>query len=72
DETVKGGKRKKRTDTGRISIPIPNKGEGSATGGSVDEVVQPSPKKRKGSAVHKGRPLALTAGSTVPSGDQDR
>ncbi|MCI48937.1 hypothetical protein A2U01_0070180, partial [Trifolium medium] len=42
------------TETGRITLPIPNKGEVSAAGGGIDEVVQPSPKKRKGSTVHKG------------------
>ncbi|MCI44100.1 hypothetical protein A2U01_0065339 [Trifolium medium] len=32
---------------GRITLPIPNKGEASAAAGGIDEAVQPSPKKRK-------------------------
>ncbi|MCI38007.1 hypothetical protein A2U01_0059235, partial [Trifolium medium] len=59
EETTKG-KRKKRTKTGRISIPVPNKGEGSAAGGSTDELGQPSPKKRKGLVHRKGHQMALT------------
>ncbi|MCI94721.1 hypothetical protein A2U01_0116019, partial [Trifolium medium] len=56
----------------RITVSIPNKGEGSAAGGSIDEVVQPSPKKRKGSNVTRRRTLALTTGSAEASGDLDR
>ncbi|MCI59506.1 hypothetical protein A2U01_0080761, partial [Trifolium medium] len=56
DETTKGGKRKKKAETGRISMAIPRKGDAStAAGGGVAETVQPSPKKRKISAAQKER-----------------
>ncbi|MCI55718.1 hypothetical protein A2U01_0076969, partial [Trifolium medium] len=71
DEVVKGGKQKKRTETGRITLHIPNKGEDSAAGGDIEEAVQPSPKKRKGPNVHKGRTMTLLSSSTVPAGDLD-
>ncbi|MCI49815.1 hypothetical protein A2U01_0071059, partial [Trifolium medium] len=54
EETTKG-KRKKRAETGRLSSPVPNKGESSAAGGSTDELAQPSPKRRKGLVHQKGR-----------------
>ncbi|MCI95043.1 hypothetical protein A2U01_0116341, partial [Trifolium medium] len=45
DETTKGGKRKKRTETGRISLEVPGKeGASNATaGGDVVEAEQSSP-----------------------------
>ncbi|MCI77138.1 hypothetical protein A2U01_0098408, partial [Trifolium medium] len=49
DETFKGGKRNKKTETGRISMEVPGK-EGTsvvAAGGEVVEVVQSPSKKRK-------------------------
>ncbi|MCI88857.1 hypothetical protein A2U01_0110145, partial [Trifolium medium] len=37
DEAAKGGKRKKKPEVGHITLPIPNKGESSATGGDTEE-----------------------------------
>ncbi|MCI54380.1 hypothetical protein A2U01_0075630, partial [Trifolium medium] len=50
-------------------VPIPNKGEASATGGGVEETVLPSPKKHKGPTVHKGRTIPLLTGSTAAPGE---
>ncbi|MCI47500.1 hypothetical protein A2U01_0068742, partial [Trifolium medium] len=61
DEAAKGGKRKKKPKVGRITLPIPNKGESSATRGDTEEVVQPSPKKRKGPTTLKGRDIPRLA-----------
>ncbi|MCI63008.1 hypothetical protein A2U01_0084265, partial [Trifolium medium] len=44
---------------------IPNKGDASAAGGDAGETVQPSPKKRKGPTVHKGRTVPLLHGLGV-------
>ncbi|MCH97723.1 hypothetical protein A2U01_0018719, partial [Trifolium medium] len=69
DEETKGGKRKRKTETGRITLPVPNKGEASAVGGGVEETVQPSPKKCKGSIVRKGRTMGLLTGPDASAGD---
>ncbi|MCI53756.1 hypothetical protein A2U01_0075003, partial [Trifolium medium] len=56
DETSKGGKRKKKTETGRISMEVPVK-EGpslAAVGGEVAKLVQSPSKKRKISVVVAG------------------
>ncbi|MCI48663.1 hypothetical protein A2U01_0069906, partial [Trifolium medium] len=37
EEGNKGVKRKKRSKLGRITIPLPNKGETAAAGGGVEE-----------------------------------
>ncbi|MCH79874.1 hypothetical protein A2U01_0000635 [Trifolium medium] len=71
DEAAKGGKRKKRTETGRITMSIPNKGEASAAGGNIEEVVPPSLKKHKGNTVTKGRTMALLPGPDNSSGGLD-
>ncbi|MCI56407.1 hypothetical protein A2U01_0077658, partial [Trifolium medium] len=41
------GKRKKKTDTTKISIHIPHRGDSSVTKDGAKGAVQPSPKKRK-------------------------
>ncbi|MCI50758.1 hypothetical protein A2U01_0072002, partial [Trifolium medium] len=67
DEAAKGGKRKRKAETGRVTVPIPNKGETSTTGGGVKEV-QPSPKKHKGLPAPQGRTMGLLSGPVAPSG----
>ncbi|MCI78250.1 hypothetical protein A2U01_0099520, partial [Trifolium medium] len=44
-------------------------GDAYAAGGDAGETVQPSPKKRKGSTVHKGRTMTSLHGPNTSSGD---
>ncbi|MCI35628.1 hypothetical protein A2U01_0056849, partial [Trifolium medium] len=67
DEAAKGGKRKRKAETGRVTVPIPNKGEVSTAGCGVKEV-QPSPKKHKGLPAPKWSTMGLLSGPNAPSG----
>ncbi|MCI72440.1 hypothetical protein A2U01_0093703, partial [Trifolium medium] len=59
---------KRKAETGRVTVPIPNKGEASIDGGGIKEVVQSSPKKHKGLPAPKGRTMGLLPGPNAPSG----
>ncbi|MCI25627.1 hypothetical protein A2U01_0046818, partial [Trifolium medium] len=85
DEASRGGKRKKKIETRRVSMAIPGKDGASTTttGGETIEVVPSPSKKRKISTTQPGRKLVLTPGATavvseardsdrhVPVSDQD-
>ncbi|MCI50990.1 hypothetical protein A2U01_0072234, partial [Trifolium medium] len=55
DEVVKGGKQKKRTEMGRITLHIPNKGEDSTVGGDIEEAVHHPPRSTKGQLFIRGK-----------------
>ncbi|MCI45798.1 hypothetical protein A2U01_0067037, partial [Trifolium medium] len=56
------GKRKKKTDTTKISIHIPHRCDSSVTGDGAQGAVQPSPKKRK---AHEKVVSAIDAATVV-------
>ncbi|MCI00790.1 hypothetical protein A2U01_0021812, partial [Trifolium medium] len=63
DEASKGGKRKRKTETGRITMPIPNKGEASTTGSGVEGTTQ----LRGGSGDKNKTDVAARLGVAQPS-----